>query len=114
MRILWQIDSSNYDVGAPQKLFCGWTPGPSGWAAINGQSSLPPSSRRISFLNLLSLLSGYGPNWTHAVGQFKVYSDWPLVCTYKYVLCIQRASSVVLTQPCSTHYFCSKIQFWVR
>jgi len=70
----WKIDSSNYDVGAPQKLFCGWTPGPSGWAAING----------------------YGPNWTHAVGQFKVYSDWPLVCTY------------------NTHYFCSKIQFWVR
>ena len=27
-----------------------------------------------------------GPNWTHAVGQYKVYSDWPLVCTYKYVL----------------------------
>ena len=60
-----QVVTSNYDVGSSQKLFCGWTPGPSGWAAING----------------------YGPNWTHAIGQFKVYSDWPLVCTYKCVRC---------------------------
>lgn len=70
----WKILENNYDVGSSQKLFCGWTPGPSGWAAING----------------------YGPNWTHAVGQFKVYSDWPLVCTY------------------NTNYQCSKVQFWVR
>jgi len=70
----WKVLASNYEVGSSQKLFCGWTPGPSGWAAING----------------------YGPNWTHAIGQFKVYSDWPLVCTY------------------NTNYFCSKVQFWVR
>ncbi len=61
MTPLCQVLTSNYDVGSSQKLFCGWTPGPSGWAAING----------------------YGPNWTHAIGQLKVYSDWPLVCTYK-------------------------------
>lgn len=55
-------------------LFCGYTPGPSGWAAING----------------------YGPNWTYAVGQLKVYSDWPLVCTH------------------SDGYTCNHIQFYVR
>ena len=69
-----QVLASNYEVGSSQKLFCGWTPGPSGWAAING----------------------YGPNWTHAIGQFKVYSDWPLVCTYKYVRCACACAAAAL------------------
>ena len=64
------IVSSNYTPG----LFCGYTPGPVGWTAING----------------------YGPNWTHAVGQFKVYSSWPLVCTH------------------DTGYQCNHYQLWVR
>lgn len=64
------IVSSNYTVG----LFCGYTPGPNGWTAING----------------------YGPNWTHAVGQLQVYSNWPLVCTH------------------NTGYPCNHYQFYVR
>ena len=48
--------SANYAVG----LFCGYTPGPGGWSAING----------------------YGPNWTHSIGQLKTYGSWPLVCTH--------------------------------
>jgi hypothetical protein len=55
-------------------LFCGYTPGPDGESAING----------------------HGPNWTHAVGQLAVYSDWPLVCTH------------------NTGYTCNHIQFYVR
>jgi len=70
----WSVRDSNYLVGDNAKLFCGYVPGPSGWAIING----------------------YGPNWTHGVGQLKVYADWPMVCTYH------------------TNYFCSKIQYWVR
>ena len=40
--------------------FCGYTPGPTSWSAING----------------------YGPNWTYSVGQYKTYGSWPLVCTH--------------------------------
>jgi hypothetical protein len=55
-------------------LWCGYTPGPATWSVING----------------------YGPNWTHSVGQLRVYSDWPLVCTH------------------NTGYTCNHIQFYVR
>ena len=55
-------------------LWCGYTPGPIGSAVING----------------------YGPNWTHAVGQFAVYANWPLVCTH------------------DAGYTCNHIQFYVR
>jgi hypothetical protein len=55
-------------------LWCGYSPGPSTWSVING----------------------YGPNWTHAVGQLRVYSNWPLVCTH------------------NAGYTCNHIQFYVR
>ncbi len=57
-----------------QSLFCGYTYGPSGWSAING----------------------YGPNWTHSVGQLKTYGSWPLVCTH------------------NSGYHCNHIQFYVQ
>jgi hypothetical protein len=65
-----QLVNANYAPG----LFCGYTPGPNTWSAING----------------------YGPNWTHAVGQFKIYAAWPLVCTH------------------NTNYQCNHYQFYVR
>ncbi len=55
-------------------LWCGYTPGPDTWSVING----------------------YGPNWTHSVGQYRVYSNWPLVCTH------------------NAGYTCNHIQFYVR
>ena len=55
-------------------LWCGYTPGPADWTVING----------------------YGPNWTHAVAQYRVYSNWPLVCTH------------------DAGYTCNHIQFYVR
>jgi len=55
-------------------LWCGYVPGPSDWTVING----------------------YGPNWTHAVGQYRTYGSWPLVCTH------------------DAGYTCNHIQFFVR
>jgi hypothetical protein len=55
-------------------LWCGYTPGPLDASTING----------------------YGPNWTHSVGQFETYRDWPLVCTH------------------DSGYTCNHIQFYVR
>ena len=66
----WKVLSGNYTPS----LFCGYTPGPASWSAING----------------------YGPNWTHSVGQFKTYGSWPLVCTH------------------NSGYTCNHIQFYVR
>ena len=65
-----KVLSSNYTP----TLFCGYTPGPNGWSAING----------------------YGPNWTHSVGQLKTYGSWPLVCTH------------------NSGYTCNHIQFYVK
>ena len=42
------------------------------------------------------VINGYGPNWTHAVGQFAIYANWPLVCTH------------------DAGYTCNHIQFFVR
>jgi hypothetical protein len=100
-----QVLSSNFDVGDSKvqnpKLFCGWTPGPGGWTAINGH--LPPLSPSLYSLSHPLHFSGYGPNWTYAVGQFKVYSDWPLVCTYKCVIRTARVnSSSLLLFACSS------------
>jgi hypothetical protein len=66
----WVVSKANFTPG----LFCGYTWGPVNWTAING----------------------YGPNWTYAVGQFKIYSNWPLVCTH------------------NSGYTCNSIQFYVR
>ena len=65
-----KVLKSNYSYS----LFCGYTPGPNSWSAING----------------------YGPNWTHSVGQLKTYGSWPLVCTH------------------NSGYHCNHIQFYVK
>jgi hypothetical protein len=60
----------NYAVA----LHCGYTWGPLTYSTING----------------------YGPNWTHAVGQFVAVAGYPLACTY------------------NDSYKCDYIEFYVR
>ena len=66
----WTIEDGNYVPG----LFCGYTPGPASWA----------------------LLTGYGPNWTHAAGQLRDYAGWPLVCGH------------------NSGYHCDHVQLYMR